>query len=76
MKCVSSFSFDFEDLNESFYKLLKEEDFNFKTKNIGMKVSLGNTIEVKLEADSILDLKIGSNALIKSLEIIDKTLNI
>lgn len=77
MRLNSKFSFDFGEQKNFFYKLLSEEDFDFKTKNITLEINLKDgLVLVNLFAESVLDLKIGSSALIKSLEIIDKTLNI
>lgn len=76
MNLESSFSFDFGNLNETYFKLLAEEDFDFKTKNINFDVKFNDKVEVKLVCSNILDLKIATTALIKSLEVIDKTLNI
>lgn len=76
MKLQSSFSFDFGKLNETYYKLLSEEDFDFKTKDINFEVLYNSEVKVNLKCSSVLDLKIATSALIKSLEVIDKTLNI
>ena len=76
MSLKSSFCFDFGNLNENYYKLLTEEDFDFKNKDIKLSINLTNSLDVELDVGSVLDLKIATSALIKSLEIIDKTLNI
>lgn len=76
MQISSKSSFDFKDLNETYYKLLKEEDFNFKNKNIKIEIKLEDELIFNIECDTILDLKIASSALIKSLETINKTLTI
>lgn len=77
MKLASNLKLNFGKKNEMFYSLLKEEDFDFKTKEILVKIEkLDEEIFVNLECSSVLDLKIATNALIKSLEIIEKTLNI
>ena len=76
MMLKSSFSFDFGNLNEFYYKLLKEEDFNFKNRDISFDIVLKDSLEFELSVKSVLDMKIATSALIKSLEIIDKTLNI
>ena len=76
MKISSKSIFDFKDLNETYYKLLKEEDFNFRTKKIKIEIKLEDKLHCNIICDSILDLKIASNALMKSLETINKTLNI
>jgi len=76
MSLRSSFVFDFGELNQAYYKLLIEEDFDFKTKKISLNINLTDSLEIELNVGSILDMKIATNALIKSLEIIDKTLNV
>lgn len=71
-------SFDL-DLNhvDLFYNLLKEEDFDFKNKNIKFIITKSdNKVIVDINCSNILELKIASSALIKSLEIINKTLEI
>ena len=73
---VATFSFDLEDKTKFFYELLKEEDFDFKTKDILVDVKDEKNLKIEIVCSSILDLKIASNALIKSLEIIEKTLNV
>jgi hypothetical protein len=63
-----------EDL-QTYYSLLKEEDFNFKTKSIDVLISiLDNKLFIQVSCDSIIDLKIGTTAVQKSLDIIQKTL--
>lgn len=75
MRFNSSFQLDVGDLSEMFFTLLQEEDFNFKTKNIDVSISkLENLIEIVVSSTSVLDLKIGTTAVIKSLEIIDKVI--
>lgn len=75
MKFISENLFDFENNNDLFCKLLSEEDFDFKNKNIQIDVSLtGKGVFVKISGSSILDLKIANSSLVKSLEIIQKTL--
>jgi len=79
MKLVNNFILDFENLevNKVYFDLLKEEDFIFKTKDIFVNINFReNKIFLEIVAGSILDLKIGNSAVIKSLEIIDKTLEI
>lgn len=71
--CVN-FSLNFGKDNNFFYKLLKEEDFDFKTKDILIKIEKEKNLKVDIECNSVLDLKIATNALIKSLETIEKTL--
>ena len=68
---------DFKEDNKLFFDLLKEENFDFSPKNIGVEIKFINSkIKIDFHGSSILDLKIASNAVIKSLEIINKTLNV
>lgn len=77
MKLNSSYSFNFGELNEIYFKLLFEEDYNFKTKDIKIEITkTDDDLLVMIFTNSVLDLKIATTALIKSLEIIDNTLNI
>ena len=77
MKNTATLSFDFEGDAQTYASLLKEEDFDFKNKQISIDVNQnGSKIEVTLESDSILEFKIGVTALTKSLEVINKTLTI
>jgi len=77
MDLNSTFLFNFEKDTDLYYNLLKEEDFNFKTKDISLNIlKVDDLIKVELSSNSVLELKIGTNALIKSLEIINKTLNV
>lgn len=76
MSIKTSFELDFGDLNDFYYTLLSEEDFDFKTKEIGLNISKDNYLGVEISCQSVLELKIANNALIKSLETIGKTLNI
>jgi len=77
MKLKSSYFFDFGDKNEIYFNLLNDEDFNFKSKNLIIKINLvDKKIKIDILTNSILNFKIASSALIKSLEIINKTLNI
>lgn len=76
MNLESNFNFDFGNLNDFYYKLLSEEDYDFKTKDIKIDITKDDTINVKFVSSSILELKIATSALIRTLEIIDKTNNI
>ncbi|MFW6026280.1 MAG: hypothetical protein ACOC16_00500 [Nanoarchaeota archaeon] len=76
MRFKSNFYLDFEDSNELYYNLLAQEDFNFRTKNIKINILMKNKIEVEVLCDSIIEFKIAHSAIIKSLEVIDKTLKI
>jgi len=74
----SDFKLDFKESNNLYFDLLNNEDFDFKTKNININIIRTNSgsIHIFFESSSIIDLKIAVNAVIKSLEIITKTLNI
>lgn len=79
MKFISTFSLEFESniTLDIYFNLLIEEDFDFKSKNIRVNFEKQDSfIKVFVSGDSILDLKIATNALIKTLEVIEKTLNI
>ncbi len=77
MNFKSTFILDFGKENNLYYELLKEEDFDFKTKDININIGKNNNnLEIDVVCNCVLDLKIGINALIKSLEIINKTLNV
>ena len=76
MKSTSRITLDLGDKTKTYYELLKEEDFDFKTKDIKVNIELKDHLELELETSSILDMKIGMTAIIKSLEVIDKTLEI
>jgi hypothetical protein len=73
---VSNFSFNFGNLNDFYYKLLIEEDFDFKTKKIVINITNDKSLNVKVECNNVLDLKIATNALIKSVETIEKSINV
>lgn len=73
---VSNFSFNFGDLNDFYYKLLVEEDFDFKTKNIVIDIANEKSLNVTIGCNNVLDLKIATNALIKSVETIEKSINV
>jgi hypothetical protein len=63
--------------SDLFYSLLSEEDFDFKTKDILISISREkDLILANIECSSILDLKIATNALVKSLEVINKSLEV
>ena len=77
MKFSNSFHLDFEKNNSIYFKLLKEEDFDFKTKEINIEINENKDgIHANIDASSVMELKIGNSAFIKSLEIITKTLNV
>ena len=76
MKINTKVSFDFGDMNKFYFDLLSEEDFDFKTKDIGFVVSNNSKVDVEICCNSVLELKIATTALIKSLEVIGKTLEV
>lgn len=78
MNVISVINLDLEVQRNNYFDLLNEEDFDFRTKqiDINLKKIEDNFLEIKVLASSILDLKIGMNAVIKSLEVIDKSLKI
>ena len=78
MNVISVINLDLEVQRNNYFDLLSEEDFDFRTKqiDINLKKIEDNFLEIKVLASSILDLKIGMNAVIKSLEVIDKSLKI
>lgn len=64
-----------------FYRdLLLEEDFSFKNKDIKVEIlninKENSEMDINVLTNSVLDTKIGVNALLKSLEIINKVDNI
>lgn len=76
MNYNASFKLEIKDI-DTYHKLLLEEDFDFKTKDINININKNSSIlEVGVESNSLVDLKIANSAIIKSLEIIEKTLNV
>ena len=77
MILISSFSLDFKDKVDLYFSLLSDENFEFKTKNILVKLEKqNNLILINITCETLLDIKIANSAIIRSLEIINKTLNI
>ena len=77
MNIKTEYFFNFENYNNTYYSLLIEEDFNFKNKNILVSIDkLERGFKIQIVTTNLLNLKIASNAVMKSLEIIEKTLNI
>ena len=73
-----SFSLLLDNL-DMYYELLQEEDFDFRTKDIEIEIqkdTKNSKLNIKIKADSLIDMKIANSAIIKSLEIIKKTLEI
>ena len=71
----SDFKLDFNKLNNLYFNLLSNEDFDFKTKNINIIIKKldSGIIHIFFESNSVIDLKIAVNAIIKSIEIINKS---
>lgn len=77
MKYSIHYSLSLGENLQTFYSLLKEEDFDFKTKNIVVSISKDDkSLCIKVSCDSLIELKIGTTAVQKSLDIIEKTLNL
>jgi hypothetical protein len=73
----SSFSLDLGDKVDLYFSLLSDENFDFKTKNILVNLEKkNNSIIINITCESLLDIKIANSAIIRSLEIIEKTLKI
>jgi hypothetical protein len=72
---VATLFFSFGVETPKYYSLLLEEDFEFKTKNIKVDVEKTNeeTLVIQIKTSSLIDSKIGISAVLKSLEIIEKT---
>jgi hypothetical protein len=74
MKVKTQFSFDVGKDVDVYYALLNEEDFEFKTKQISLTLEKqGSVILVTISAQSFIDCKIAVSAVLKSVEIIEKT---
>ena len=77
MKLSTTYELDFGEKSLFYVNLLKEEDFDFKTKSVVVKISQKNSkVFIEVFADSLLELKVGTSSVMKSLEIISKTLNL
>ena len=77
MTQISTFSLDLGDKVDLYFSLLSDENFEFKTKNILVNLEKqNNSILLKITCESLLDIKIANSAIIRSLEIIEKTLKI
>jgi len=73
----SNYSLELGSKVDIYFNLLSEEDFDFKTKNILINISkTNNSINIDIICEKLLDLKIANSAIIRSLEIITKTLKI
>lgn len=61
----------------TFASLLLEEDFDFSPRDCRISIiENSNRLEIKIDANSFIDFKIAINAFMKSVEIIEKTLEI
>jgi hypothetical protein len=78
MKYHSSFSLELLDKLSLYKSLLEEEDFDFKTKDIEVSIEEHSKeiLGIEISCNSFIELKIGTNAVLKSLEVIEKTLEI
>jgi hypothetical protein len=73
----SSFSLHLGDKIDLYFSLLSDENFDFKTKNILVNLEKqNNSIIIDITCENLLDIKIANSAIIRSLEIIEKTLKI
>ena len=77
MRISSKHVLELGSLSETYFKLLSEEDYDFKTKEILVEIEKeDDSIIANIFTNSIVDLKIADSAFIKSLEVIEKTLNV
>ena len=77
MKFRATHSFDFGSYNNAYAALLKEEDFEFKTKSISLDIDQTEEgVRADISCNSVVELKIATTALIKSLETIQQTLEV
>ena len=72
-----SLSFDkIDDLN-TYFSLLEDNDFDFKTKDIKMEINKkGLKIDTCILAKTFIELKIANSSFMSCVEIINKTLKI
>lgn len=77
-ECQASFELELGPQTSLYYDLLQEEDFDFKTKDITIDINKvsESKIAVQVDCNTLIDLKIANSALIKSLEVIQKTLTV
>ena len=77
MKLSTRYNLDLGNQKHLYAQLLQEEDFDFKTKDVKVTIlEEDSSLIIDVEANSLLELKIGTSAVMKSLEIISKTLEI
>ena len=68
------YDLDFLNNSDFYYKILSQENFNFKTKDIKVSIKkLKNRIKIVSNVKNILDLKIVTSTISKTLEVIEKT---
>ena len=68
------YDLDFLNNSEFYYKILSQENFNFKTKDIKVSIKkLKNRVKIVSSVKNILDLKIVTSTISKTLEVIEKT---
>ena len=72
LKCF--FNLNFEKDSKFYYNILKEENFNSKKKNIIVDINILNSeINLNIICKNIIGLKIATNSIINTLDIINKT---
>ena len=77
MKYTCDFCLDLGKNSQFYSNLLSQEDFDFKTKDIIVSINNEkNILNIKVICDSLIDLKIGSSSVMKSLEIIEKIISL
>ena len=68
------YDLDFLNNSDFYYKILSQENFNFKTKDIKVSIKkLKNRVKIVSNVKNILDLKIVTSTISKTLEVIEKT---
>ena len=78
MNLQNTFTLNLEkDKVHLYSKILSEEDFEFGNKNINVEVSCeGEILKIEVFASTIHELKIGVSSVIKSLEVVEKTISV
>ena len=76
MKCNVNFLLESEE-KDLYKELLDRENFDFGKKNISVSLNdLDRGIGANVDASSVVEMKIGVNAFMKSVEVIEKVLNL
>lgn len=76
MKFEGEVKIHLDERTQLFYDLLCEEDYDFKNKEIEIDIHKADRdLLIHISAHSLTEYKIASTALIKSLEVIEKTLD-